>query len=130
MARLDEDEVRAVECLDRLKRFLERYGRRTGAAFFVARGKDDGGHHLRVNLIPATPRRAAGADVTGLPSRSGDDLADLIVEFQMLSNMVGAQHREILDLIDVLSDVDERGAKSAPPSHLRLVETDTPTSGE
>lgn len=120
MARIDEDEMRAIACLDRLKLLLDRYGRRVGTPYFVARGKDEGGHHLRVTLLPVSATRVPPPAPAPAIGRSRDDLSDLITEFQMLSDVVGAQHQQILDLIDVLATMDDKEARSVgPEGHLK-----------
>ena len=120
MARIDEDELRAIACLDRLKLLLDRYGRRVGAPYFVARGKDEGGHHLRLTLLPVPATQAPAPAPAPVVGRSRDDLAELIAEFQTLSDVVGAQHQQILDLIDVLATMDDNDARSnGPEGHLK-----------
>jgi hypothetical protein len=148
MARLDEDEVRAIECLDRLKILLDRYGRRTGQPYFIARAKDEGGHHLRVNLVPRTALRSLSDVAEGpRPPAGGDSLSELICEFQVLSDIVGTQHKQILDLVDMLATMDRDDARlatmrsdivstlhrlraAAPPPYLRLIDTDTSGKGD
>ncbi|WP_293866884.1 hypothetical protein [uncultured Alsobacter sp.] len=141
MARIDDDEIRAMACLDRLKLLLDRYGRRVGTPYFVARGKDEGGHHLRVTLLPVASHRGAVPPPPAPAKRGRDDLTDLISEFQTLSEVVGAQHQQILDLIDVLAGMDAKDTKpaasnddlsavleeyraSARRQHLRVVRTE------
>lgn len=112
MARIDEDEIRAIACLDRLKLLLDRYGRRAGTPYFIARGKDEGGHHLRVTLLPVPSAQSPSTEAMAAVGRKRDDLADLIAEFQMLSDVVGAQHQQILDLIDVLATMDDKEGRA------------------
>ena len=105
MARIDDEEIRAIECLDKLRVLLDRFGRRVGTPCFVARGKDEGGHHLRVTLLPVSA--ATSPAIPSVPNREPPDLSGLIAEFQMLSNVVGAQHRQILELLDVLASMED-----------------------
>jgi len=145
MARLDDEELRAIDCLDRLRHLLDRYGRKVGTPYFVARGKDEGGHHLRVTLLPTSSSLAAQPPVAANQPR--DDLSGLIAEFRTLSDVVGAQHRQILDLINVLANMEggelrpgnakgnltaaiEELRATARRSHLHIVRNEASEAGE
>lgn len=145
MARLDDEELRAIDCLDRLRHLLDRYGRKVGTPYFVARGKDEGGHHLRVTILPMASSLAAKPPVPANQPR--DDLSGLIAEFRTLSDVVGAEHGQILDLINVLANMEGGEPRSGsakvnlPPateelpatarrSHLHIVRKEASDAGD